>query len=52
MNLKYIIPILFISLFFTSCSDDDNDEPSVVNEVEGLLKIQDITNAYTYYRII
>lgn len=44
MNIKYIIPILFVSLFFTACSDDDNDISSEINEVEGLLKIQDISN--------
>lgn len=44
MNLKYIYSILFVALFLTSCSNDDNDEPSTVNEVEGLVKIQDITN--------
>ena len=44
MNLKYIIPILCIALFLTSCSNDDNDDPQEVNEVEGLLKIQDMTN--------
>ncbi|MGV8815270.1 MAG: hypothetical protein ACOH2D_14295 [Gelidibacter sp.] len=44
MKLKYIIPILFISLFTLSCStNDDSDE--VLNEVEGLKKIQDLTNA-------
>ena len=44
MNLKYIIPILFITLFLTSCSSDD-DEPTIVSEVENLFKIQEITNA-------
>lgn len=44
MKLKYIIPIFFIALFLTSCSDDDNDITSEINEVEGLQKIQDITN--------
>ncbi|MGC1630858.1 MAG: hypothetical protein WA749_01980, partial [Gelidibacter sp.] len=43
MKLKYIIPILFISLFTLSCStNDDSDE--VLNEVEGLKKVQDLTN--------
>ncbi|RKE98153.1 hypothetical protein [Ichthyenterobacterium magnum] len=44
MNLKYIIPILFITLFLTSCSNDD-DEALITNEVEGLLQIQEITNS-------
>lgn len=44
MNLKYIYSILFIALIFISCSDDDNDMPLVISEVEGLLKIQEITN--------
>lgn len=43
MKLKYIIPILFITLFTMSCStDDDTDTPP--NEVEGLSKIQEFTN--------
>ncbi|MCX7547280.1 hypothetical protein OS188_04860 [Xanthomarina sp. F1114] len=46
MKLKYILPILFIALFSTACSsdDDNNDQPPVINEVEGLTKIQDFTN--------
>lgn len=44
MNIKYIIPILFMGLFLTSCSDDDNDIPAVFSEVDGLLKIQEISN--------
>lgn len=46
MKLKYILPILFIALIFTACSSDDdsNDNPPIINEVEGLTKIQDITN--------
>ena len=45
MKLKYILPILFIALLTISCSTDDTDnDPQVVNEVEGLIKIQDITN--------
>lgn len=47
MKLKYILPILFIALFSTACSsdDDNNDAPPVINEVEGLTKIQDIVNS-------
>lgn len=46
MKLIYILPILFIALLSTACSsdDDNNDTPPVINEVEGLTKIQDITN--------
>ncbi|TYA55929.1 hypothetical protein [Formosa maritima] len=46
MKLKYILPILFIAILSTACSsdDDNNDNPPVINEVEGLTKIQDITN--------
>ena len=43
MKLKYIIPILFIALFTFSCSTDDDSE-EVLNEIEGLKKIQDLTN--------
>lgn len=43
MKLKYIFPILFISLFAVSCSTDDDSE-EVLNEVEGLKKVQDLTN--------
>ncbi len=44
MKLKYILPILLITLFNTSCSTDDNDTP-IVNEIKDLVKIQDIANA-------
>ena len=44
MKLKYIIPILFIALFTFSCSTDDDSE-EVLNEIEGLKKIQDLTNS-------
>lgn len=43
MKLKYIIPVLFISLF-TSCSSDDDNDIAPVNEVENLVKVKDITN--------
>ncbi|NMH87471.1 hypothetical protein [Flavivirga algicola] len=43
MKLKYILPILFITLFTTACSNNDDETP-VINEVEGLVKIQEITN--------
>lgn len=47
MKLKYILPILFLALLSTACSSDDdnnNSTPPVINEVEGLTKIQDIVN--------
>lgn len=44
MKLKYIIPILCITLFTMSCSNDD-DTNATINEVEGLSKIQELTNA-------
>jgi len=43
MKLKYIIPVLFLTFLMTSCSSDDDDTVEV-NEVEGLIKIQEITN--------
>ncbi|TCL68968.1 hypothetical protein EV196_101395 [Mariniflexile fucanivorans] len=43
MKLKYILPILFISIFAVSCSSDDND--SETNEIEGLTLVQELTNA-------
>ena len=45
MKLKYIIPILCISIFTFSCSTDDDDTAPTINEVEGLSKIQDLSNA-------
>lgn len=46
MKLKYILPVLFIALFSAACSsdDDNNDTPPETSEVDGLTKIQDITN--------
>ncbi|EGV44051.1 hypothetical protein BZARG_1495 [Bizionia argentinensis JUB59] len=45
MKLKYILPVLFIALFATSCSTDDTDEiDSVTNEVEGLTIVEELTN--------
>ncbi len=46
MKLKYILPVLFIALFTTACSDDDtNFDTPIVNEVEGLNKVQELTNS-------
>tara|TARA_R110002049_G_scaffold307773_2_gene509425 strand:- start:11721 stop:12566 length:846 start_codon:yes stop_codon:yes gene_type:complete len=44
MKLIYIVPILSLAFFATSCSTD-NDDDAVVNEVAGLVKIQDIANS-------
>lgn len=44
MKLKYILPILFIASLATSCSTNTDDE-KIVNEIEGLIKIQDLTNS-------
>lgn len=43
MKLKHIIPILFILLLIISCSTDDTIDPNI-NEIEGLKKIQELTN--------
>lgn len=42
MKLKYILPLLFISLISISCSTDDND--TEVNEIEGLTIAQELSN--------
>lgn len=44
MKLKYILPILFIALFASCSSNDDNDDAVVIPETEGLIKVQDISN--------
>ncbi|HUH27096.1 hypothetical protein [Gelidibacter sp.] len=44
MKLKYILPILVIALFTVSCSTDDDNSDTILNEIEGLKKIQDLTN--------
>lgn len=43
MKLKYILPVLFIALFLSACSSDDNND-TPTNEIEDLIKIQDISN--------
>ncbi|GAA3575340.1 hypothetical protein [Snuella lapsa] len=43
MKLKYIFPILLVALLATACSTDNDDTPEI-DEVEGLLKIQELTN--------
>lgn len=43
MKLKYILPILFLSLFITSCSTD-NDKNVKVNEIEGLTEAKVLSN--------
>ncbi|AUP78991.1 hypothetical protein [Flavivirga eckloniae] len=42
MKLKYILPLLFITLFTTACSNDDDETPT--DEIENLVKIQEIAN--------
>ena len=42
-QLKNIVAVLVMIFAFSSCSNDNN-EPNVVNELEGLTKIQEITN--------
>ncbi|GAB3716040.1 hypothetical protein [Flavobacterium koreense] len=42
-QLKNIFAILFMALAFTSCSNDDNNEPTI-NELEGLTKFKEIVN--------
>jgi hypothetical protein len=44
MKLKYILPILFFSVLLTSCSTD-NDDNTEANELEGLVKIQELSNS-------
>ena len=48
-SIKFIyilLSILFLSVLTTSCSsDDDDNDPIITNEVEGLSKILDLTNA-------
>ncbi|AJR03112.1 hypothetical protein [Siansivirga zeaxanthinifaciens] len=43
MTLKYFLPALFIILFATSCSTDNDDTLTQI-ETEGLIKIQDLVN--------
>lgn len=46
MKLKYIIPVILIAFFTTACSEDDsNDVAPTVNELSGLKKVQDLSNA-------
>lgn len=40
--LKYTLPAIF-TLFFVSCTEDDNDI-APINEVQDLLKVQEISN--------
>ena len=43
MKLKYLLPIVCFTLFF-SCSTDDNDDTMLINEVENLQLIKTIEN--------
>ncbi|MEY8847933.1 hypothetical protein AB9K26_03920 [Psychroserpens sp. XS_ASV72] len=41
-----LIPIILLTVFATSCSNDNEDDnPTLTSEVDGLSKIQDFTNA-------
>lgn len=44
MNFKYLLPSLCIAIFAISCSTDNDNETPIINEVEDLLKIQEIVN--------
>lgn len=44
MKFKYILPILFIAILATSCSSD-NDDDIIINEIEELIKVQDLSNS-------
>lgn len=45
MKLKYLIPLFFIALFTIACSDNDDDNtPQIIDETEGLTKVQELTN--------
>lgn len=43
MKFKYILPIILLALFSVSCSEDENDDFQP-NEIEGLTKIQELSN--------
>lgn len=44
MKLKYILPLLLFTVLVTSCSTDNDDVPEI-NELEGLLQIQTLSNS-------
>ncbi|GGX17803.1 hypothetical protein [Aquimarina muelleri] len=43
MKLIYILPVVFLT-FFISCSSDDDNDTTSLNEIENLIKVKDITN--------
>ncbi|GAA4289671.1 hypothetical protein [Aestuariibaculum suncheonense] len=43
MKFSHILPILFITLFSASCSTD-NDDDLIINELENLIKVQNLVN--------
>lgn len=43
--LKYLLAVLAIAFTFASCSSDDKNNNIPVNEMDGLLKIQEFDNA-------
>ncbi|TXD83054.1 hypothetical protein ESY86_11200 [Subsaximicrobium wynnwilliamsii] len=45
MKLSNLLPVLMLALFTMACSSSDDQAPLVINEVEGLIKIQEISNS-------
>lgn len=42
-TLKYIFAVVILSISFVSCSDDDDNTPALINPLEGLNKIYEIS---------
>ena len=45
MKFRHVLLNLCIAVFAVSCSTDDNNNTPIINEIKGLLKVQEITNA-------
>ena len=43
-SLKYFVALIAIAFTFASCSNDDNNNNSTINELDGLVKIQQFDN--------
>lgn len=43
-SLKYLVALLAMAFTFASCSSDDNNNTNPVNELDGLVKIQQFDN--------
>ena len=43
-SLKYFVALIAIAFAFASCSNDDNNNNSTINELDGLVKIQQFDN--------